>query len=263
MKITALILMLVSGIVFSAIEPIYISEGDFYNATIHSSFYNPIYVSGGYVYGITVNESTAECYISGGSIGSMAVAGGYTEISGGNITYTISYSDNANLKISGGNIDSIELGTRFWPNLNKINIDCYSYDFYDMRMAPMGDSEGLISAKLDIVLADGTAQIIAMDYTDPIAGMQTPEYFFNFNIIPEPATLALLGLGGFFLRKRGFTDNFHLASNSPCIGLPEPEIEGTAESIYINNGDIYNLLTASSYNPILGGYVWKAILHVL
>jgi hypothetical protein len=201
MKITALILMLVSGIAFAAIEPIYIYEGDYYNATIQSAFHNPIYVYGGFVYGINVGESVAECYISGGTVSGMAVADGWTEISGGNITEKISYSDKSNLKISGGNIDSIELGTRFWPNLNKINIDCYSYDFYDMQMAPMGDSEGLISAKLDIVLADGTAQIIAIDYTDPIAGMETPEYFFNFNIIPEPATLALLGLGGVFLRR--------------------------------------------------------------
>jgi hypothetical protein len=200
MKITALILMLIPGIVFSAINPIYVDQGDYYSF-VDDTDYNPIFVLGGTVNSISVSTSSGQCHISGGNIDGLWLSAGSTEISGGNFTDKIVYYADANLNISGGNIDSIELGTRFWPDLNQIEIDCYSYSFYDIQMAPMGDSEGLISAKLDIILADGTAQIIAIDYTDPIAGMQTPEYFFNFNIVPEPATLALLGIGGLLLRK--------------------------------------------------------------
>jgi hypothetical protein len=150
---------------------------------------NTINVTGGYINGLSSNSGSSAVFniYSGANINNFTVGPfAYASISGGNIQ-TLNVSSGIT-NLTGGNIANYLIA------YTETNI--YGYGFnYNVSAGAYGGGQ------LTGFWLDDTPFVIDLKN---YGGGDEPIYstYDNLNLVPEPATLALFGLGGLLLRRR-------------------------------------------------------------
>lgn len=144
-------------------------------------------IFGGYTEHFFLN-SNANLFMSGGSLGGLRCAANSTgTVSGGSIGRDLTVSENGIIYL---------YGTDFEVNGQTLSYGDHLSDFVPLTY--LGETHYEKTGIITGTLADGTA----LNNTFSILYLNGIEVPADIIIIPEPATLTLLGLGGLWVHKR-------------------------------------------------------------
>ncbi|MGD0786279.1 MAG: PEP-CTERM sorting domain-containing protein [Sedimentisphaerales bacterium] len=156
-------------------------------------------MSGGYVLGLVALENST-VNISGGSVGGLSLRDNATATISQNASIGVAgVGDSSVFNMNGGTIDYLGVGDNSIINLRGGTIiDYLGADFFATV-----NVFGYNLAKTDIGGTHGAGQVTGFwqdgsTFTINLSGTDT---YSTINLIPEPATLLLLGIGTFLLRK--------------------------------------------------------------